>query len=215
MQREHATRDRGVLEGAPQQARALDRPPVIREADGAGIGERRELRELRTELAERDGAEEPDGDDRLAGRALVQRLHDRGGVDHRVGVRHREDRPETAGGSCGRTRGDVLLVLLPGCSEVHVRIDEGREQREPVGIHHLGVIRHDEIVSECRDDAGTHEDVRARVDPGAGVDDVRTTNEQRGRLALADGEESGPAHHATASRAATSGAGTDDPSSRS
>ena len=84
------------------------------------------------------------------GRALVQRLHDRGGVDHRVGVRHREDRPETAGSSCGRTRRDVLLVLLPGCSEVDVRIDEGREQREPVGIHDLGVIRRDEIVSECR-----------------------------------------------------------------
>ncbi len=85
-----------------------------------------ELGELRAELAERDRAEEADGDDRLAGRALVQRLHDRGGVDDRVGVRHREDRPETTGSSGRRTRRDVLLVLLPGCAQVHVRIDEGR-----------------------------------------------------------------------------------------
>ncbi len=96
-----------------------------------------------------------------------------------------------------------------------MRIDEGREQREPVGVHDLGVIRHGEIVSEGGDDAGAHEHVRARIDPGARVDDVRTANEQRGRLGLADREEAGRAHHATASRAATSGAGTDDPSSRS
>ena len=49
-------------------------------------------------------------------------------VDRRVGVRHRDDGDEAAGRGRARAGVEVLLVLLPGRAQVHVRVDEAREQ---------------------------------------------------------------------------------------
>ena len=59
-----------------------------------------------------DRGEEADRDARLAPRRLAQRAQDRRGVDRRVGVRHRDDGDEAAGGGRAGAGVEVLLVLL-------------------------------------------------------------------------------------------------------
>ena len=49
-------------------------------------------------------------------------------VDHRRSVGHRDHLAEAAGGGRGGAGVEVLLVLLPGRAQVHVRVDESREQ---------------------------------------------------------------------------------------
>ena len=78
--------------------------------------------------ARRDRGEEADGDARLAPGRLAQRAQDRRGVDGRARVRHRDDRDEAAGGGGARAGLEVLLVLLPRHAQVHVRVDEAREE---------------------------------------------------------------------------------------
>ena len=84
---------------------------VVGEAGRALVGELAHLRQLRALLALRDRREEADGNVRVRARLLDQRAEHRGGVDDRLGVRHREDRAVAAGGG-GRGAGrDRLLVL--------------------------------------------------------------------------------------------------------
>ena len=59
-------------------------------------------------------------------------------VDDRVGVRHRHDRDVAAGRRGAGAGVDVLLVLLPGRAQVHVRVDEAGEQVPPLAVDHLG-----------------------------------------------------------------------------
>ena len=84
--------------------------------------------------------EEADGDARLAAGGLAQRAQDRRGVDDRVGVRHRHDGDEAAGGRGARAGVEVLLVLLPGYAQVHVRVDEAREEVPALAVDRLAVV---------------------------------------------------------------------------
>ena len=73
-------------------------------------------------------AREADGDARVARGGVAQGAQDGRAVDHRVGVRHRHHRAEAAGRGGARAGLEVLLVLLAGHAQVHVRVDEGRQQ---------------------------------------------------------------------------------------
>ena len=73
----------------------------------------------------------PTGHARLARGGVEQRAEDRRGVDDRVGVRHRDDRAVAAGRGRAGAGLEVLLVLLAGRAQVHVRVDERREQVAP------------------------------------------------------------------------------------
>ena len=67
------------------------------------------------------------------------------GVDHRVGVRHGNDRSESAGDRCGHARLDVLLPFLAWLAQVGVQVEEAGP--------HPGIGRIDDLVS-VRVDAG-------------------------------------------------------------
>src|SRR5204862_336504 len=80
-------------------------------------------------------------------------------VDHRVGVRHRENLAVAAGRRGARAGVDVLLVLAPGRAQVHVRVDERGERVQPVGVERLGALGGLQRVPDLRDLAAAHEDV--------------------------------------------------------
>ena len=128
VQREHAAAQALVLERAAQHPGAHDRLAVVGEAERAGLAQPVHLGELLAAQPARDRAHEADGNARVARGGLAQRAEDRGRVDDRVGVRHRDDLAEAAGGRGARAGLEVLLVLLAGRAQVHVRVDEAREQ---------------------------------------------------------------------------------------
>ena len=73
-------------------------------------------------------AMKPVGTTASVARALDERAEHGGGVDDRVGVRHREDRAVAAGGGGLGARAERLLVLAARRAQVDVRVDErGRD----------------------------------------------------------------------------------------
>ena len=112
VQREHAAAQPLVLERLAQDRGAVHRLAVVGEAERAGVGELRHLGQRLALQPARDRGEEADRDARLAPRRLAQRAQDGGVVDDRVGVRHRDDGDEAAGGGRAGARVEVLLVLL-------------------------------------------------------------------------------------------------------
>ena len=141
VQREHPPGRRGVLQRAPQQRGREHRAAVVGVAAGAVVGELAERRELLAELPHRDRGQEPDAHARVERGPLVQRVEHLRGVDHRVGVGHREHAAVAAGGGRRGAGREILLVLLAGRAQVHVRIDEGGQQRAAVGLDHLDAGR--------------------------------------------------------------------------
>ena len=127
---------------ARRRMRALgDRQPVVAEADRAGVAQLRHLGQLLAPHAAGDRGEEADRDRGLGARALAQRLDVGRGGDGRVGVGHREDAAVAAGGGGARPGLDVLLVLLAGGAQVDVRVEEGGEGVQALGVDHLGALR--------------------------------------------------------------------------
>ncbi len=75
-------------------------------------------------------------------------------------------------------------MLLPGRAQVHVRVDEARQQMPAGPVEHLGPGRR--LQRAGRADLGdlpaADQDVVGRVDPGAGIEHVGAADEQvRGR----------------------------------
>jgi hypothetical protein len=142
------------------------------------------LGQLRALQAARDRGHEADRDAGIAQRGVAQRLQQRGGIDDRVGVRHRDDQAEAARRSGARAGLEVLLVLLARRAQVHVRVDERREQVAPGALDDLGALWR--LQRSGRADLGDHavsnEHVGGAVEPRARVQDVRLAHEEVGRL---------------------------------
>ena len=118
--------ERAVLQRATHEPRRDDGPSVVGETDCACLGELDHLGQLLPMLSLADRREEARRDDRLFPRTVDERTQHGAGVDHGIGVRHREDRAVAAGGCRRGARGDGLLVLAPWRTEMDVRVDEGR-----------------------------------------------------------------------------------------
>ena len=132
-----------VLERPPHQARSNDRPAVVAEPGGACVGELGHLGQLLAPLALRDRGQESDRHLGLLVRGLDQRPEDGGRVDDRLGVRHRQDRAESAGRGRRRAGGDRLLVLAAGRAQVDVRIDERRCEHQATPLDDPVAVRVD------------------------------------------------------------------------
>ena len=140
--RDRAPRHGVVLQGSPHHPGCRHRMPVVGEAGRPGVGKRAELGELRPGLPLREGGEEADRHLRLGLGTCPQSPQERGVVDRRIGVGHREDRAVTAGRGGPRAALDRLLVLAARRPEVDVRIDERRREHQsgsvddavPVGV---------------------------------------------------------------------------------
>jgi hypothetical protein len=122
-------------------------------------------------------------------------------IDDRVGVRHRDDGAEPAGRRGAGAGLEVLLVLLPGRAQVHVRVDERREEVLAAAVDALAVaVRLDAAgLAELGDDAAADEHVARRVDPGTRVEHVGARDDDVGRGAGAV-DERRLAHACSASR---------------
>src|SRR5205823_2712973 len=64
--------------------------------------------------------------------------------------------------------------------QVHVRIDEGRQRVQALGVHHLGAVGSAECarLADLGDLAVAHEQVANAVEPRARVDQVSASDEQ-------------------------------------
>ena len=115
----------------------------------------------------------------------------------RVGVGHRDDGDEAAGGRRAGAGVEVLLVLLAGHAQVHVRVDEAGQQVAALALDHLGALGRLEAAgrAELRDLAVAHEHVVRRVDPGARVEHVGGADQHVGGRLLAVHERLGGARH--------------------
>ena len=140
MERQQPPGEPLVLERLAHDARRAHRQPVVGEAGGARVRQLGHLGEPLALLPDRDRGHEAGRDARLDARPLAQRAQHRRGVHHRVGVRLGEDRAEAARGRRARAGVDVLLVLAPGRAQVHVRVDEGRECVQALGLDDLPAL---------------------------------------------------------------------------
>ena len=83
-----------------------------------------------------------DGHARVAHGGVAQGPQHGRAVDHRIGVRHRHHRAEAARRGGAGPGLEVLLVLLAGHAQVHVRVDEGRQDMAPGAVDDLGALGH-------------------------------------------------------------------------
>ena len=150
----------------------------------------------------RDRGQEPDGYLCLPRGGFDQRSEDGGVVDDGVGVRHRDHRAEAAGRRGGRAGLEVLLVLLAGRAQVHVRVDEPGERVHALGVDGVAVLGRLEGsgLAELGDVPVLDEDVVRLVEPGARVEHVGAGDQQLRGLARPVEEALDLAHHATAAR---------------
>ena len=73
---------------------------------------------------------------RPTARAVEDRLHDRGVVDRRIGVRHADDRGAAAERRRARPGLDRLAVLATRFAEVHLDVDEPGRDDTTLGVEH-------------------------------------------------------------------------------
>ena len=141
VQGEHAAAQALVLKRAAQQAGRGDGPAVVGEAQRAPVAQLHHVGQLLAGQPARDRGHEADRHARLArgrraqGRQALRRVQDG------IGVGHRHDRAVAAGRRGPRAGLEVLLVLLAGRAQVHVRVDERREQVAPRALDVLGAGR--------------------------------------------------------------------------
>ena len=129
-----------VLEGAAHHPGDRDRQAVVGEADRAGFAQFDHLGQLLALHALVTVARKPTGTEAPA-RACSRRAETSAAVETGgCGVGHREDPAVAAGGGGAGARLDVLFVLVAGGAEVDVRVEEGREGVQALGLDHLGAV---------------------------------------------------------------------------
>ncbi len=195
VQCELASGDGRVLERAAHHSGRRDGNAVVGEGDRAGVSELRHLGQLVAALAARDGGEEADGDLGLAARRLHECAECCGGVDDRIGVRHREDGAESAGRRGLRAACDRLLVFAAGRAQVHVRVDERGRQYKACTVDDPMLVRV-QLLADRGDDAVVDAHVDDCVDSFHRVEDACAAhNDVRSRAILE------VQHHATSAAA--------------
>jgi hypothetical protein len=183
-----------VLERPAKNAGAADRQAVVAEAERAGLADRGHLGQLCALHAPGDRGEEADRDACRFARRLAQRLDVGGGRDRRFGVGHRDDAAVAAGGGGPAAGLEVLLVLLPGGSQVDVRVEEGGEGVQSLGVDLLQPLDLGAGRGQLGDPAGADDDVVDAVDPGDRIEHGGGAQDQVRALAGAHVERLGQLH---------------------
>ena len=143
------------------------------------IAQQRHLGQLLAAEADADRGHEADADARLLAGLRDDAAQQGRIVEHRRGVRHRNDGAVAAGGGGARARLEILLVLLARRTEVDVRVDEGREEVLARRLDRFGAGRGVERAGRCElgDLAAADQDVMAAVDLSARIEDVSFTDQ--------------------------------------
>ena len=176
---------RRVLKRAGAGPGALDRAAVVREARRTARRPARPSRPAARPAGRVIAAMNPVATHRLAARALEQPSEHAASrrpawCSASPGWRRSRRRPPRG------ARGDVLLVLVAGRAQVHVRVDEAGRDGEPVGLDRLGVG-----VVQVRPDLGDapasmRTSSPRRRDPAVGIDERgrRRSGRRRARRPL-------------------------------
>ena len=171
-----------VLQRAAQHPGRGDRLAVVGEADRPDVAQLGHLGQLLAAQAAGDARQEAGRHPGPLRRLGDQRVDDRRGVDGRDRVRHRDDRAEAARGGGGRAGVDVLLVLLAGRAQVHVRVDERREQVLAGGVDGVGAVGRRQRAggADLGDLAAADQDVVGAVDAGPRIEHVGVADQDVG-----------------------------------
>ena len=161
---------RGVLQRPAHDQRIVHAAAVVGEHPhlGGRAGHRAQLRHPLAAQPDGDRADRVHVDEPHLGAAAAHVQRDHVGVDHGIGVGHREHRGEAAERGGSRARRDRLGLLAAGLPQVGVQVDEAGQQDEPVGVER---VLGGEPGSDLGDHAVLHEDVdrlTLPVGPGAG-----------------------------------------------
>ena len=183
VQGEHAAAQRWYWSAWRSIPALDDRPAVVGEAERAVVAQLAHLGQLLALSPRVIAAKKPTG--MRASRAAASRSARRIGraVDDRIGVRHRDDRAVAAGGGRARAGLEVLLVLLAGRAQVHVRVDEGRQDVRPSPSTTSAPRAPSSAagLAELGDLALAHHDVVGGVEPGARIEHARAAHQQAAR----------------------------------
>ena len=114
----------GVLEGPAHQQRVLHAVAVVGEDPHAGVGELGERGQLLTAAADGDRAGRQDLAEPGSLALAAHEVDDLDAVLGRVGVRHRDDRGESAERSGPAAGLDRLGLFRARLAQVHVQVDE-------------------------------------------------------------------------------------------
>ncbi len=189
----------GVLERPPEHPARDDGFAVVGEPRRSSIGQLAHLGENLAGETARDRRQRPDRNHRLHRCAAEQRVEEGRLIEHRVGVRHREDGGVSPCGGGGRAGREVLLVLLSGRSQVYVGIDQTGQQKAAVGSDLAGVGGV-QVGADRRDQSIPNVDVGDQIDPLGRIEDPDAAHDDLGRWSAGVGEPG--RHHATSTRAA-------------
>ena len=104
----------------------------------SGAVHQAELGELLARQALGDGADRHDVDQPGRASEVEDPFGGLGGVGHRAGVGHGQDRGEATDGCRGRAAGDRLGILATGLAQVGVQVDQAGQRHQPVGVEDVG-----------------------------------------------------------------------------
>ena len=121
-----------------------------------------------------------------ASRAAASRSDPSSGAESITGrgVRHRDHRAKAARGGSARAALQVLLVLLAGTAQVHVRVEEGGRQQPSRSVDQLDLLERlaeRAGLGQRRDLAVAHQHVAAGVESRARLEHAHIPQQQLGR----------------------------------
>src|SRR6266480_5659186 len=173
----HAERQ-DVLHRATVEARVHHALAVVREGDAPRLRELRQLRELLTPEATRDGADRVDAHGAVLPRLGADVVGDGAVVVDGARVRHARDRREAAGRRRARPRRDGFLVLVAWLAQVHVDVDEPRADDLAASVQDLRPRRRLEVFPDALDLLAGDQHVLRAVHAVRRVDDAAVLDEE-------------------------------------
>ena len=174
-----------VLQGSAHQSCALDRRAVVGKARGTAVGEVAHLCQRFARAPDANRGEEADLDDGAFLGAVERGLERGARVDHRIGIRHREDRRVATRGSRSRAGGAILFVFLAGHTQVHVWIDEAGQQGLARALQDARADGSGNLVADLDDLAVLDQQVGRHIQPLDGVEQAGALDEDVDGVGLA------------------------------
>jgi hypothetical protein len=179
----HMVQDQGVEvarvgERAAHDLGVGDRARPVREGDGAGLAQEPDLGQLLALQPLRQGGGGADVHDGVVARPAQDEVDDGRIVEHRVGVRHRHDGGDAAGG--GRFAGTPQGLAMGGARlpDEGAHVDEARREHLAAAIQHLGIRGNGHVRADIRDDAVLHQDAAPLLAAAGGIDQAGVVQQQ-------------------------------------
>ena len=178
MSGDERTEGRGIGKRAAQDARVGNRAVAIGEGDGAGFAEQANLGHALALERVGEGGHRRDADLCSGGSAALDEIHQRGLIDHRIGVGHGDDGGDAAR-RCRFAGGSKRLAMLAaGFARKDAHVDQARREDETFAVDHFWIVRIggvEQLGADIGDPAILDEQPTACVEAGRWVDQARVS----------------------------------------